>query len=100
MLLLYSLRKGLSWRLESRGYLVFLHKVKRTKLPFKLAKKTEIPLNSQRKMDGVNEPDVNGKISNLFGFKYGKTNLWTKVAKLAKPQGRKWHFTQKLLLYT
>ncbi|KAJ0441408.1 hypothetical protein HanIR_Chr16g0797401 [Helianthus annuus] len=22
-----------------------------------------------------------------------KTNLWTKVAKLATPQGRKWHFT-------
>ncbi|MFS7955520.1 putative protein phosphatase 2C family, PPM-type phosphatase domain superfamily [Helianthus anomalus] len=22
-----------------------------------------------------------------------KTNLWTKVAKLAKPQGQKWHFT-------
>ncbi|MFS7925128.1 hypothetical protein Hanom_Chr04g00280901 [Helianthus anomalus] len=34
-------------------------------------------------MDGVNQPDENGKIS----------NLWTKVAKLTKPQGRKWHFT-------
>ncbi|KAJ0894342.1 hypothetical protein HanPSC8_Chr09g0388001 [Helianthus annuus] len=28
-----------------------------------------------------------------FGSRCGKTNLWTKVAKLAKPQGRKWHFT-------
>ncbi|KAF5754129.1 hypothetical protein HanXRQr2_Chr17g0787771 [Helianthus annuus] len=36
-------------------------------------------------MDGVNEPNENGKVS----------NLWTKVAKLAKPQGRKWHFTLK-----
>ncbi|MFS8030688.1 hypothetical protein Hanom_Chr17g01537011 [Helianthus anomalus] len=34
-------------------------------------------------MDGVNEPGENGKIS----------NLWTIVAKLAKPQGQKWHFT-------
>ncbi|KAJ0765696.1 hypothetical protein HanPI659440_Chr08g0306411 [Helianthus annuus] len=30
-----------------------------------------------------------------FGSRCGKTNLWMKVAKLAKPQGRKWHFTLK-----
>ncbi|MFS7923770.1 hypothetical protein Hanom_Chr03g00264661 [Helianthus anomalus] len=30
-----------------------------------------------------------------FGSRCRKTNLWTKVANLAKPQGRKWHFTQK-----
>ncbi|MFS7908650.1 hypothetical protein Hanom_Chr01g00085651 [Helianthus anomalus] len=28
-----------------------------------------------------------------FGSRCRKTNLWTKVTKLAKPQGRKWHFT-------
>ncbi|MFS8030078.1 hypothetical protein Hanom_Chr17g01529881 [Helianthus anomalus] len=28
-----------------------------------------------------------------FGSSCRKTNLWTKVAKLAKPQGRKWHLT-------
>ncbi|MFS7935355.1 hypothetical protein Hanom_Chr05g00402451 [Helianthus anomalus] len=27
------------------------------------------------------------------GSRCEKTNLWTKVAKLTKPQGRKWHFT-------
>ncbi|MFS7916024.1 hypothetical protein Hanom_Chr02g00172241 [Helianthus anomalus] len=44
-------------------------------------------------MDGFNDLDENGKIY-LFGSRCEKTNLWTKVAKLAKPQGRKWHFTQ------
>ncbi|MFS7915798.1 hypothetical protein Hanom_Chr02g00169511 [Helianthus anomalus] len=44
-------------------------------------------------MDGVNEPDVNGKISNLLYPDAEKTNLWTKVAKLAKPHRRKRHFT-------
>ncbi|MFS7925137.1 hypothetical protein Hanom_Chr04g00281011 [Helianthus anomalus] len=44
-------------------------------------------------MDGVNEPDENGKISNLLDPDARKTNLWTKVAKLAKPQRRKRHFT-------
>ncbi|MFS7959213.1 hypothetical protein Hanom_Chr08g00687951 [Helianthus anomalus] len=47
-------------------------------------------------MDGVNEVDENGKISNLLDPDAEKTNLWTKIAKLAKPQGRKWHFTLKL----
>ncbi|MFS7890198.1 hypothetical protein Hanom_Chr00s000008g01615921 [Helianthus anomalus] len=37
-------------------------------------------------MDGVNEPDENGKISKLLDTDAKKTNLWTKVAKLAKPQ--------------
>ncbi|MFS8033394.1 hypothetical protein Hanom_Chr17g01569061 [Helianthus anomalus] len=37
-------------------------------------------------MDGVNEPEKNGKIS----------NLWAKVAKLAKPKERKWHFYAKV----
>ncbi|MFS7942105.1 hypothetical protein Hanom_Chr06g00484171 [Helianthus anomalus] len=46
-------------------------------------------------MDGVNEPDKNGKISNLLDPDAKKTNLWTKFAKLAKPHERKWHFTQR-----
>ncbi|MFS7927205.1 putative ubiquitin-conjugating enzyme E2, ubiquitin-conjugating enzyme/RWD [Helianthus anomalus] len=44
-------------------------------------------------MDGVNGLDENGKISNFLDPDARKTNLWVKVAKLAKPQGRKWHFT-------
>ncbi|MFS7891590.1 hypothetical protein Hanom_Chr00s000326g01637481 [Helianthus anomalus] len=36
-------------------------------------------------MDRVNEPDENGKISNLLNPYAEKTNLWTKVTK--------WHFT-------
>ncbi|MFS7971374.1 hypothetical protein Hanom_Chr09g00831971 [Helianthus anomalus] len=44
-------------------------------------------------MDGVNELDENGKISNLLDPNAEKINLWTKVTKLAKPLGRKWHFT-------
>ncbi|MFS7898831.1 hypothetical protein Hanom_Chr12g01069501 [Helianthus anomalus] len=51
-------------------------------------------------MDGVNERDENGKILNLLDLEAEKTNLWTKVAKLAKPQGRKWHFTQKNITST
>ncbi|MFS7952887.1 hypothetical protein Hanom_Chr07g00612181 [Helianthus anomalus] len=39
---------------------MLVHKVKKTKLPFKLTKKW-------RKMNGVNEPDENGKISNRLG---------------------------------
>ncbi|MFS8028766.1 hypothetical protein Hanom_Chr16g01514321 [Helianthus anomalus] len=46
-------------------------------------------------MDGVNEQDENGKISNLLDPDAKNTNLWTKVAKLDKPQRRKWHFTLK-----
>ncbi|MFS8031971.1 hypothetical protein Hanom_Chr17g01552191 [Helianthus anomalus] len=42
-------------------------------------------------MDGVNEQDENGKISNLFDPDAEKTNIWTKVAKPAKSPGRKWH---------
>ncbi|MFS7928075.1 hypothetical protein Hanom_Chr04g00316631 [Helianthus anomalus] len=72
---------------------MFVRNMKKTELPFKLTKKTEIPLNQQKKMDGVNEPDENGKISNLLDLDAGNTNLWTKVAKLAKPQGRKRQFT-------
>ncbi|MFS7907324.1 hypothetical protein Hanom_Chr01g00069901 [Helianthus anomalus] len=45
--------------------------------------------------DGVNEPDEKGKIS-IQGC--GKTNLCTKVAKLAKSQGRKWHFAQNNII--
>ncbi|MFS7907511.1 hypothetical protein Hanom_Chr01g00072231 [Helianthus anomalus] len=30
-------------------------------------------------------------------MRFGKTNLWMKVAKLAKPQGRKWHFTLEVI---
>ncbi|MFS7890416.1 hypothetical protein Hanom_Chr00s000057g01618761 [Helianthus anomalus] len=45
-------------------------------------------------MDGVNVLDENGKILNLLDSDSEKTSLWTKVAKLAKPQGRKWHFTR------
>ncbi|MFS8025669.1 hypothetical protein Hanom_Chr16g01477831 [Helianthus anomalus] len=49
-------------------------------------------------MDGVYESDENGKISNLSDPNVKKkTNLWMKAAKLAKPQGRKWHFTLKKL---
>ncbi|MFS7956609.1 hypothetical protein Hanom_Chr07g00656601 [Helianthus anomalus] len=44
-------------------------------------------------MDGVDMPDESGKISNLLDPDAEKQNIWTKVAKLAKPQGRKWHFT-------
>ncbi|MFS7890194.1 hypothetical protein Hanom_Chr00s000008g01615871 [Helianthus anomalus] len=44
-------------------------------------------------MDGVNELDENGKISKLLDPDAEKTNLWTKVTKLAKPQEQKWHFT-------
>ncbi|MFS7996254.1 hypothetical protein Hanom_Chr12g01127801 [Helianthus anomalus] len=44
-------------------------------------------------MDRDNEPDENGKISKLLDPNAKKTNLWMKVAKQAKPQGRKWHFT-------
>ncbi|MFS8027188.1 hypothetical protein Hanom_Chr16g01495671 [Helianthus anomalus] len=44
-------------------------------------------------MDGVKESDENGKDFKPFGSRCEKTNLWTKGAKLAKPQGRKWHFT-------
>ncbi|MFS7937784.1 hypothetical protein Hanom_Chr05g00431761 [Helianthus anomalus] len=47
-------------------------------------------------MDGVNEPDENGKISNFLDTDRKKKNLWAKVAKLAKPQGRRWHCTLKL----
>ncbi|MFS7924171.1 hypothetical protein Hanom_Chr03g00269511 [Helianthus anomalus] len=46
-------------------------------------------------MDGINEPDENDNFK-PFGSRCGKTNLSTKVAKQANPQGRKWHFT---LLY-
>ncbi|MFS7984952.1 hypothetical protein Hanom_Chr11g00992701 [Helianthus anomalus] len=45
-------------------------------------------------MDAFNEPYESGKILNLLDTDAEKTNLWTKVAKLTKPQGRKWHFTQ------
>ncbi|MFS7962308.1 hypothetical protein Hanom_Chr08g00725131 [Helianthus anomalus] len=34
------------------------------KLPFKLTKKTKISLTQRRKIDGISEPDENGKISN------------------------------------
>ncbi|MFS7916061.1 hypothetical protein Hanom_Chr02g00172671 [Helianthus anomalus] len=46
-------------------------------------------------MDEVNEPDENGKDFKPFGPRCGKTNFWMKVAKLARPQGRKWQFTRK-----
>ncbi|MFS7927297.1 putative tetratricopeptide-like helical domain superfamily [Helianthus anomalus] len=49
-------------------------------------------------MDGVNKLDGNGKISDLLDPSE-KTNLWTKVAKLAKPQGQKWHFTQTVRIF-
>ncbi|MFS7981362.1 hypothetical protein Hanom_Chr10g00950031 [Helianthus anomalus] len=47
---------------------MLVHKVKKTELPFKLTNKTNsrIPLTLWRKMDGVNKPDENGKISNLL----------------------------------
>ncbi|MFS7941860.1 hypothetical protein Hanom_Chr06g00481321 [Helianthus anomalus] len=32
-----------------------------------------------------------------FEYKCEKTNVWTEVAKVAKPQGQKGHFTQKLI---
>ncbi|KAJ0958837.1 hypothetical protein HanPSC8_Chr01g0043311 [Helianthus annuus] len=32
-----------------------------------------------------------------FGSRFEKTNLWTRVAKVAKPQGRKRHFTQNII---
>ncbi|MFS8002227.1 hypothetical protein Hanom_Chr13g01199631 [Helianthus anomalus] len=66
---------------------MLVHKVKRTELPFKLIKKT-----ARRKMDGVNEPDENGKISSLwiqmrkttFGRKSQKwPNLMDKNSKMA-----------------
>ncbi|MFS7993891.1 hypothetical protein Hanom_Chr12g01099431 [Helianthus anomalus] len=67
--------------------------LKRTELSFKLTKKkTEIPLTYQRKMDGVNKMDENSNISNLLDPD-AKNRPWTKVAKMAKPQGQKWHFT-------
>ncbi|MFS7962200.1 hypothetical protein Hanom_Chr08g00723871 [Helianthus anomalus] len=56
------------------------------KMPFSAPDLTE-------KMDRVKEPAENGKIPNLLDPDAKKTNLWTKVAKLAKPRGRKWHFT-------
>ncbi|MFS7958261.1 hypothetical protein Hanom_Chr07g00676131 [Helianthus anomalus] len=43
---------------------MFVHKVKKAELPFKLTKKTKIPLTLWRKTNGVNESDENGKISN------------------------------------
>ncbi|MFS7905751.1 putative nucleotide-binding alpha-beta plait domain superfamily [Helianthus anomalus] len=43
-----------------------------------------------RKIVGVSEPDENSKILNLLDPGAEKTNLWTKVAKLAKPRGQKW----------
>ncbi|MFS7951620.1 putative dihydrofolate reductase, Thymidylate synthase [Helianthus anomalus] len=52
-------------------------------------------------MDGGNEPDKNDEISNLLDPARCKKkiiikkNLWTKIAKLGKPHGRKWHFTLK-----
>ncbi|MFS7956875.1 hypothetical protein Hanom_Chr07g00659731 [Helianthus anomalus] len=49
-------------------------------------------------MDGVNDLDENGKISNLLDPDVKKTNLWTKVAKLAKPQGTKMAFYSILRL--
>ncbi|MFS7909106.1 hypothetical protein Hanom_Chr01g00090881 [Helianthus anomalus] len=33
-----------------------------------------------------------------FGIHMRKNKLWTKVAKLAKPQGLKWHFTLKNII--
>ncbi|MFS8015837.1 hypothetical protein Hanom_Chr15g01361441 [Helianthus anomalus] len=45
-------------------------------------------------MDGVNESDENGKISNHLDLDVKKTHLWMKVVKVTKPQRRKWHFTQ------
>ncbi|MFS7916413.1 hypothetical protein Hanom_Chr02g00176841 [Helianthus anomalus] len=47
-------------------------------------------------MDGVNELDENGKFSNLLDPNAEKQTFGRKFAKLAKPQGRKWHFTLKL----
>ncbi|MFS7924792.1 hypothetical protein Hanom_Chr03g00276821 [Helianthus anomalus] len=49
-------------------------------------------------MDVVNKPDENDKITNFLDPD-AKKNIWTKVTKLAKPQGRKWHFTLVLLLF-
>ncbi|MFS7957507.1 hypothetical protein Hanom_Chr07g00667151 [Helianthus anomalus] len=51
-------------------------------------------------MDGVNELDENSKIPILLDSNAKKTNLWTKVAKVAKPHGRKWHFTLLFFLVT
>ncbi|MFS7940686.1 hypothetical protein Hanom_Chr05g00467351 [Helianthus anomalus] len=77
---------------------MLVHKVKKTELPIKLTKRTKIPLPSQRKMDGVTEPDENGQDFKPFGSRCGKTNFWMKITKLAKPQGRKWHFMRILII--
>ncbi|MFS8027006.1 hypothetical protein Hanom_Chr16g01493391 [Helianthus anomalus] len=47
-------------------------------------------------MDGVNERDENGKISNLLDPNTEKETFGRKSQKLAKPQERKWHFTLKI----
>ncbi|MFS7984816.1 hypothetical protein Hanom_Chr11g00991091 [Helianthus anomalus] len=44
-------------------------------------------------MDGVNEPDEDGKISNLLDPDAEKQTFGRNSQKLAIPQGRKWHFT-------
>ncbi|MFS7923130.1 hypothetical protein Hanom_Chr03g00257101 [Helianthus anomalus] len=36
-------------------------------------------------------------IFQTLGSRCGKSNLWTKVAEVAKLQGRKWHFTLILI---
>ncbi|MFS7933092.1 hypothetical protein Hanom_Chr04g00375701 [Helianthus anomalus] len=72
---------------------MLVHKVKKkNELPFELTKKDENTLAFTEKMDGVNEPNENGKISNLWDPDAEKQTL-RQVANLAKPQGQKWHFT-------
>ncbi|MFS7938246.1 hypothetical protein Hanom_Chr05g00437131 [Helianthus anomalus] len=43
-------------------------------------------------MDGVNRSDENGKISNLFKSRCGKTNLSTKVEKTGQTSGAEMAF--------
>ncbi|MFS7920396.1 hypothetical protein Hanom_Chr03g00224381 [Helianthus anomalus] len=43
-----------------------VHEVKKTELPFKLTKKDKNNPDLTEKMNGVNELDENGKISNLL----------------------------------
>ncbi|MFS7889895.1 hypothetical protein Hanom_Chr00s000005g01612351 [Helianthus anomalus] len=45
---------------------MLVHKVEKTELPFKLTRKDGKYPRLNRKMDGVNELDENGKISNLL----------------------------------
>ncbi|MFS7997347.1 hypothetical protein Hanom_Chr12g01140681 [Helianthus anomalus] len=67
-------------------------------MPFKSTKKTKLPPTTQRKIDGVNEPDENDKILNLLNPDAKKNKPLDESRKVNKPQGQKCHFTLNKML--